>query len=53
MDDSLIMYDEIIDTEAKSYGKETNFNGKSSLQNRKFLYFTCLFINYWSIIDSC
>ena len=53
MDDSLIMYDEIIDAESKSYDKETNFNENSSLQKRKFLYFTCLFINYCSIIDRC
>ena len=26
---------------------------KSSLQNIKFLYFTYIFINYYSIIDSC
>ena len=53
MNDSLIMCDEIIDVEAKSYDKETNFNGNGSLQNKKFLYFTCLFVNYCSIIDSC
>ena len=28
IDDSVITYDEIIDTEAKSYNEETNFNGK-------------------------
>ena len=32
----------------------TNFNEKKyNLSNKKFQYFTCLFINYHSIIDSC
>ena len=59
MDDSVIMCDEIIDTKANSYDKETkaiakNFNKKkSSLENTRFLYFTCIFINYYSIIGSC
>ena len=45
--------------EAKSNGIEaravpTNFNEKNfNLQNTKVLYFTCLFINYHYIIDSC
>ena len=52
MDDSAITCDEIIDAEAKSYNKEINFNEIRNLQNTKFLYFTCIFINYYSIIDS-
>ena len=40
MDDSAIMCDEIIEL----YDEETNFGEKSSLQNAKFLYFTCIFI---------
>ena len=49
MDDSAITCDEIIE----SYNEETNFNEKkSSLLKTKFLYFTCIFINYYSITDS-
>ena len=47
MDDSVITCDEITDVE------ETNFNEKYNLKNIKFLYFTCIFINYYCIIDSC
>ena len=41
--------------EAKSNDEETkivstNFNEKSRLQNTKFLYFACIFINYYSIL---
>ena len=55
MDDSAITCDEIIE----SYNEETktiptNFNEKKyNLEYTKFLYFTCLFINYYCIIDSC
>ena len=31
----------------------TNFNEKKEALNSKFLYFTCIFINYHYIIDSC
>ena len=31
----------------------TNFNQKRSLSNTKCLYFTCIFINYHNIINSC
>ena len=62
MDDSAIMCDEIIDAEAKSNSNAksneeeakpvpANFNEKNitcKIQN-----FTCLFINYHCIIDSC
>ena len=40
MDDLAIMCDEIIEL----YDEETNFGEKSSPQNAKFLYFTCIFI---------
>ena len=46
IDISLIMCDEIIDAETKTIPK--NFN-----ENTKLLYFTCLFINYYSIVVSC
>ena len=54
MDDSEITCNEI----TESYDEETktvsgNFNKKSSLKNTKFLYFTCIFINYYNIIDNC
>ena len=50
MEDSTITCNEIIE----SYDEETktiptNFNEKKP----KFLYFTCIFINYYSVIDSC
>ena len=44
MDNSAIMCDEVIE----SYYEETQ-----TVPNTKFLYFTCIFINYCSIIDSC
>ena len=56
MDDSAIICDEFIDayTDGKAnLNAETNFNEKCNLQNAKFLYLTCIFINYNSIIDSC
>ena len=59
MDDSAVTCDEPIGAEAKSKNKETktiptNFNEKKyNLLNLKFVYFTCLFINYHCIIDSC
>ena len=49
MDDSVITCDEI----RESYEEQTNFNGKSKLEKAKFLYFTCIVINYYSIFDSC
>ena len=58
MDDSAIMCDGVIelcdeDAEAKPYD-ETNFNQqKATCKNAKFLYFACIFISYYSIIDSC
>ena len=41
----------------ESYDKEiknisTNFNEKRNLYNPRFLYFTCIFINYYSILIS-
>ena len=54
-DDSAIICDEIIE----SYDEETktipaNFHEKKvTLKTQNFLYFTCIFINYYSIIDSC
>ena len=44
-------YDE--DVEAKSYDK-TNFNKKKvTCKTQNFLCFTYIFVNYYSIIDSC
>ena len=52
IDDSVITCDEIIDAEAKRV--PTNFNEKNyNWLNTKFIYRTCLFINYHCIIDSC
>ena len=54
MDDSVITCNEII----KSYEEEIktiskNFNEKkSNLENAEILYFSCIFINYYRIIDS-
>ena len=61
IDDWVITCDEITDAdaEAKSYDDEsktipTNFYEKNvTCTTIKFLYFTCVFINYHSIIDSC
>ena len=52
----MITCDEIIDAEEKSFDEKTktaptNFNGKK--QPVKHIYFTCIFINYYSIFDSC
>ena len=49
IDDLMITCDEIIDAE------DTNFNEKKMqlVKQKKNLYFTCLFINYHCIIDSC
>ena len=58
MHDSVIMCDETIelyneDAKANSYD-ETFFNEKrATCKTKKFLYFTCIFVNYYSIIDSC
>ena len=51
MDDSTIIFDEVresYDEEIKTVPK--NFNKKCNLQNTKFQYFTCFFINYHCII---
>ena len=66
VDDLVIMCDDIRDAEtndkAKSNDEETktlptNFNEiqpeKYSLQNTKFIYFTCLLVDYHCIIVSC
>ena len=53
-DDSTIICDEVI----RSYDEKvktipTNFNGKKvTFKTQKSLYFTCIFINYYNIIDS-
>ena len=47
MDDSVIMCDKTI----KSYDNETNFNEKKAAY--EVPNFTCIFINYFCIIDSC
>ena len=49
-DDSMITCNKIIE-ETKAV--PTNFNEKSAYKTHIFPYFTCLFINYYSIIDSC
>ena len=59
-DNSVITCDQIIDVdaEAKSYDEETkvvttNCNEKKcNLQNKKFQYLTCIFINYYYIYFS-
>ena len=63
MDNLVTICDEVIDVDADAEAKsndeaksnnETNFNEKNiTCKNTKFLYFTCIFINYYSIIDSC
>ena len=63
IDESMIMCDEIIesyneDVEGKSYNETktiiTNFNEKKAIcKTQKGLHFTCIFNNYYSIIDSC
>ena len=50
MDDSAIMYDEAI----KSQDDETKTNFKEKKQSVKYktsIYFSCIFINYYSIIQ--
>ena len=49
IDNSVITCDEITE-ETKTVA--TNFNEKSNLYNTKFLYFSCIFVNYYSTIDS-
>ena len=49
-DDSVITCDEIIETTKTVL---TKFNKKGNLQNKNVLYFTWLFINYYSINNSC
>ena len=49
MDDSEITCDEVIE----SKDEETNFNEKKEPVKREFLYFACICINYYRIIDSC
>ena len=52
IDNSAITCDEIIEEETKTV--TTNFNEKKKQSaKQKFLNFTCLFINYHCIIDSC
>ena len=50
MDDSVIACDENTE-ETKTV--PTNFHEKTNLKNRKFLYFTGIFISYHCIIGSC
>ena len=49
MDDSAITCNEIIE----SYNAETNFNENKAICKMQNFYFTCIFINYFSIIDIC
>ena len=54
MDDSAVTCDEVIepyDKEIKTIS--TNFDKKKNLQNTKFLYCACFFIDHHYIIDSC
>ena len=63
MDNSGIIWDEVIDAGAKLSQKEdndkkktipTNFIKKNvTCKTQKFLCFTCIFFNCYSIIDSC
>ena len=63
MDDSAIICDEVIDADVKLNLKDDddetktiplNFNEKkATCIKQKFLYFTCIYVNYYSIIDSC
>ena len=48
-DNSTIMCDEVIE----SYDEENKTISKNFMKNVKFLYFTCILINFYSIIDSC
>ena len=57
MNDSAITCDEITesyneDAKARSHD-EPNFNEKKQPAKRKTFIFTCIFINYYSIVDSC
>ena len=55
MDNSAILCNEVIepyDEETKNIPTIFNEN-KATCKNVKFLYFSCIFINYYSIIDSC
>ena len=59
IDYSVITCDEFIDEEAQSYDEETkittrNLNEKNIVcETKKVICFTCFFIYYYSIIDSC
>ena len=46
IDYSVITFDEII------YAGKTNFAEKKVICKTQFFYFTCVFINYYSVIDS-
>ena len=52
MDDSEIMRDEVIESYDKEPFQQVLMKRKQSLK-RRFLYFTCIFVNYYSIINSC
>ena len=43
------MCDDVIE----SYDEENKTISKNFMKNVKFLYFTCILINFYSIIDSC
>ena len=49
IDDAVRLCDKIVE-ETKSV--PINLNKKCSLQNTKFLYFICIFVNYHYIVDS-
>ena len=58
MDDLGISCDVSIDAEARSFDEETKLfqqilKKKKQPVKHKFLCFTCIFINYHYIIDSC
>ena len=51
IDNSLITFDK---SKEDTKSVPTNFNNKKvTNRTKKILYFTCLFIVYYSIIDSC
>ena len=54
IDDAVFTCDEVIgscDEETKTI--VTHFNDKKATFKTKYLYFTCIFINYYNVIDSC
>ena len=59
MDGSSIVCDEVVDSDPQGKSNDEtktvskNFNEKKENCKTQNLYFTCIFINYYSIIDNC